>query len=58
MRLTSVASDRIVFDATDPASDVKRIVYRVRADGTIDVTANRLDESGPYLVEFTLRRSG
>jgi hypothetical protein len=58
MRLTSAARDRIVFDATDPASDVKRIVYRVRADGAIDVTANRSDQSGPYLVEFTLRRSG
>jgi hypothetical protein len=47
-----------VFEATDPASDVQRIVYRARADGTIVVTANRVDEKGPYLVEFTLSKAG
>ncbi len=46
-----------MFDATDPKSDVQRITYRVRGPDTVDVTANRTDEQGPYLVEFTLRRS-
>lgn len=58
MRLTSADRNQAVFEATDPASDVKRIVYRARPDGTVDVIADRVDESGPYLVEFTLRRMG
>lgn len=56
MRLVSAQPDEVTFEATDPASDVKRIVYRVRNDGAVDVVADRADESGPYLVEFTLRR--
>jgi hypothetical protein len=57
MRLTAAGPDEVTFEATDPKSDVQRIVYRARADGSIDVVANRVDESGPYLVEFTLRRT-
>lgn len=56
MRLAQVDRNQAVFEATDPASDVKRIVYRAREDGSVDVVANRADENGPYLVEFTLRR--
>lgn len=58
MRLAAVGAGEAIFEATDPASDVQRIVYRARADGAIDVIANRSDEKGPYLVEFTLRRAG
>ena len=57
MRLAAAERGRAVFEATDPASDVKRIVYRARDDGAVDVTADRSDEKGPYLVEFTLRRA-
>jgi hypothetical protein len=57
MRLAKVEPGRIVFEATDAASDVQRITYRARADGAIDVVADRTDEKGPYLVEFTLRRA-
>ena len=57
MRLTKAESGLAVFEATDRASDVQRITYRVQPDGTIDVTADRTDEKGPYLVEFTLSRS-
>ncbi|MBA3942725.1 MAG: hypothetical protein C0520_16090 [Sphingopyxis sp.] len=56
MRLAKTEPGRVVFEATDAASDVQRITYRVRADGAIDVVADRTDEKGPYLVEFTLRR--
>lgn len=54
MRLVSAGDGAATFEATDPASDVKRIVYRTRPDGAIDVVANRTDADGPYLVEFTL----
>jgi hypothetical protein len=57
MRLVRAESHQVVFEATDPASDVKRIVYRARDDGAVDVVADRADERGPYLVEFTLRRT-
>lgn len=57
MRLTSGGPDQVVFEASDVASDVKRITYRARADGAVDVIADRADEKGPYLVEFTLHRS-
>jgi hypothetical protein len=56
MRLARVNSSEAVFEATDPKSDVSRITYRARKDGAVDVVANRRDENGPYLVEFTLRR--
>jgi len=55
MRLESASAGVAVFEATDPASDVKRIVYRARADGGVDVVADRVDADGPYLVEFTLQ---
>lgn len=58
MRLARAAAGEAVFEATDPASDVQRIVYRARGDGAIDVIADRTDEKGPYLVEFTLHRAG
>lgn len=58
MRLVRADRQQIVFDATDPGSDVQRIVYRRRDDGGVDVVANRTDENGPYLVEFTLRPTG
>ncbi|WP_194953980.1 DUF6265 family protein [Sphingopyxis solisilvae] len=58
MRLASAEPGQAVFEATDSSSDVQRIVYRARADGTIDVTANRADEKGPYLVEFSLSKAG
>lgn len=58
MRLTSATPETVVFDATDPKSDVQRITYRVRGPDTVDVIANRTDEQGPYLVEFTLSRVG
>jgi hypothetical protein len=57
MRLTSATREAIIFDATDPKSDVQRITYRVRGPDTVDVTANRTDEQGPYLVEFTLTKT-
>jgi hypothetical protein len=57
MRLTSATRDTIIFNATDPRSDVQRITYRVRNAETVDVTANRTDEQGPYLVEFQLQRA-
>lgn len=57
MRLVSADHSQVVFEATDPKSDVKRIVYRARNDGAVDVVADRADEQGPYLVEFTLRRA-
>lgn len=57
MRLVRAERNQVVFETMDPASDVKRIVYRARDDGAVDVVANRADESGPYLVEFTLRRT-
>ena len=57
MRLTKAGPDQVVFEASDLASDVKRIIYRARADGAVDVIADRADEKGPYLVEFTLRKS-
>lgn len=56
MRLVQADTVAAVFEATDPKSDVSRITYRARADGAVDVVANRRDENGPYLVEFTLRR--
>jgi hypothetical protein len=54
-----VKSDRsdAVFEATDPKSDLSRIVCRAREDGSRDVVANHKDENDPYLVEFTLRRA-
>ena len=58
MHLTSATGDQAVFEAADPSSDVQRIIYRRRADGAVEVTANRADEKGPYLVEFTLLRAG
>lgn len=54
MRLAFANDSEAVFEATDIASDVSRIIYRKRSDGSIDVVANRKDENGPYLVEFTL----
>lgn len=57
MRLARAEPGRAVFEATDPDSDVQRIVYRARPDGAIDVTADRIDEKGPYVVEFTLSRA-
>lgn len=57
MQLAKAEPKEIVFEATDPASDVMRITYRLRDDGAVDVVANRVDEKGPYLVEFTLRRA-
>jgi Domain of unknown function (DUF6265) len=57
MRLVKADRAEAVFEATDPKSDVSRIVYRARDDGSVDVVANRKDENGPYLVEFTLRRT-
>jgi hypothetical protein len=57
MRLVSAGRGQATFEATNPASDVQRIVYRASDDGSIAVTANRADEQGPYLVEFTLRRA-
>lgn len=57
MRLVRADAAEAVFEATDPQSDVSRITYRARADGAIDVVANRRDENGPYLVEFTLRKA-
>ena len=58
MRLASAADGAVTFEATDSASDVRRIVYRARADGGVDVVADRIDADGPYLVEFTLRPGG
>jgi Domain of unknown function (DUF6265) len=58
MRLVRADRQQVVFEATDAASDVQRITYHIRANGVIDVVANRTDEKGPYLVEFTLRRPG
>ena len=55
MRLIKSDRSEAVFETVDPKSDVSRIVYRARADGSIEVVANRMDENGPYLVEFTLR---
>ncbi|HEV7234391.1 MAG TPA: DUF6265 family protein [Sphingorhabdus sp.] len=57
MRLVTSEPNRAVFEATDVASDVQRITYTARSDGAVDVVANRVDADGPYLVEFTLRRS-
>jgi Domain of unknown function (DUF6265) len=57
MRLVKADHTEAVFEATDPNSDVSRIAYRARDDGAVDVVANRKDENGPYLVEFTLRRT-
>ncbi len=54
MRLAYANDSEAVFEATDITSDVSRIIYRKRSDGSIDVVANRKDENGPYLVEFTL----
>lgn len=56
MRLVVSDGSQAVFAATDPASDVQRITYRLRADSAVDVVANRIDADGPYLVEFTLHR--
>lgn len=56
MSLTSATREAITFDAIDPESDVQRITYRVRGPDMVDVTANRTDEQGPYLVEFTLTK--
>jgi hypothetical protein len=58
MRLASADARQVIFEATDPRSDVQRITYKVRDAGTVDVIANRTDADGPYLVEFTLRRVG
>lgn len=57
MRLASASADGAVFEATDPGADVRRIVYRARPDGGVDVVADRVDADGPYVVEFTLHRS-
>lgn len=57
MRLTEAGNGTAVFETTDPASDVQRIVYKSTASGAIDVTANRVDQDGPYLVEFTLTKT-
>lgn len=56
MTLSEAGEGLAVFTATDPASDVRRIVYRATTDGTIEVKADRIDADGPYLVEFTLSR--
>jgi Domain of unknown function (DUF6265) len=58
MRMVRADRQIVIFEATDPASDVQRITYHLRGDQSIDVVANRTDEKGPYLVEFTLRRAG
>lgn len=55
MRLAYANDSEAVSEATDIASDVSRIIYRKRSDGLIDVGANRKDENGPCLIEFTLR---
>lgn len=57
MTLSETGEGLAVFTATDPASDVRRIVYRATAAGTIEVKADRIDKDGPYLVEFTLTRA-
>jgi hypothetical protein len=57
MRLVEAGAGSTVFVAEDPKSDVQRIVYKSTPEGTIEVTANRVDEQGPYLVEFTLTRA-
>lgn len=56
MKLVKAGQSEAVFEATDPASDVQRIVYRAKQDGSVEVVANRVDKDGPYLVEFTLKR--
>lgn len=56
MRLVGADGVSTVFVADDPKSDVQRIEYKSTPEGTIEVTANRVDEQGPYLVEFTLTR--
>jgi Domain of unknown function (DUF6265) len=58
MRMVRADRQQVVFEATDPASDVQRITYHIRDNKTVDVVANRTDEKGPYLVEFTLHRGG
>jgi hypothetical protein len=58
MRLTGSGDGRALFEATDDASDVRRIRCRARPDGAVEVTADRIDADGPYLVEFTLMRAG
>ncbi len=57
MRLAEARENVAVFEATDPDSDVQRIVYSVNAAGAIEVKAYRVDQDGPYLVEFTLTRA-
>lgn len=56
MRLAEAGAGLAVFEATDANSDVQRIEYRAAA-GAIEVTANRVDQDGPYLVEFTLTKT-
>jgi hypothetical protein len=56
MHLVGTGRDEAVFEAEDPSSDVRRIVYRATPARTVEVIASRVDQSGPYLVEFTLRR--
>lgn len=58
MRLIESGDGRALFEATDDASDVRRIRYRARPDGAVEVTADRIDADGPYLVEFTMMRAG
>ncbi len=57
MRLAEAGAGLAVFEATDANSDVQRIVYKATRSGAIEVTANRVDQDGPYLVEFTLTKT-
>lgn len=56
MRLTEAGAGVAIFEAADPRSDVQRIIYKSGAEGAINVVANRVDQDGPYLVEFTLTK--
>jgi Domain of unknown function (DUF6265) len=57
MRMVRADYQQVVFEATNAASDVQRITYHLRDNETVNLVANRMDEKGPYLVEFTLRRA-
>jgi hypothetical protein len=57
MRMVRADHQQVVFEATNAAADVQRITYHLCDNETVNVVANRMDEKGPYMVEFTLRRA-
>lgn len=58
LRLVAADGASTVFAADDPSFDVQRIVYRSSGPRAVDVEADRIDADGPYVVRFTMTKTG